>query len=567
MADFISLNGYNVKDKIARTKEVLMGSPDFEFVLRDYHHSSTNLTTTDPSTICLPQGMCYTKNNNVIVAYHNGYNDNCYLVEYNTYTKTIVRTSDVMDLGHGNWLTFNEETNQIFVSPSTHRINGEITGPYLEIIVLDYDTLQIVGRRPTPIRFLSLTKDAVTGKWYACDESAVYLVNDILTMSTALLFQIENTYDTTGQSPQGIIAYDDIIYELLAWPSNIKMFNLDGELIKQSPLDDYYGVYQVGEAEAITIDSNANLYLLGSVRGTMRGYQSAPIFKTNLLTGSKLGHGQYKRTNREININVDSTEKVLDPEGTEEKPFNTLLDVEQFTTNPYFNTLNIRCKSGSDFRDEILYLNAVNKQFTRYGGDTTPIIGALVLRACGTINLSNIELRNDLLSYAYCLDSINSPQVTMSSGILNGPVRLSYTDFDMTGVVTKGSNFSMTDSLFEGVSMAKWFMPGAEITDPIGFGMFTASQKEIYINFPLGKRISRLLTNANVTIEGSITVRGVNGYITNRIDVSTLTINNLGLSVEQGTLTARLTLPSAVSGTTNNTPVWAQLFGKIKFIK
>lgn len=567
MADFISLNGYNVKDKIARTKEVLMGSPDFEFILRDYHHSTSNLATTDPATICLPQGMCYTKNNNVMVTYHNGYDDNCYLVEYNTYTKTIVRTSSVMDLGHANWLAFDEETNQIFVSPSTHRINGEITGPYLEVIVLDYDTLQIVGRRPTPIRFLSLTKDAVTGKWYACDESAVYLVNDILTMSTALLFQIENTYDTTGQTPQGIIAYDDIIYELIAWPSNIRIFNLEGELIRKVSLDDYYGLYQVGEAEALAIDSDANLYLLGSVRGVTRTYVSAPIFKTNLVTGSNLGHGQFKRENRELNINVNNTTKVLDPRGTEEKPFNTLLDVEQFLNNPYFVTNNIRLKSGCDFRQDMLYLVGYNKQLTRYGGDDEVTVGSLIIRSAGAISSSNISYDNSLLSYAYGIDCANVALFNMSSGTINCPINFGFSDLLLSSTVVLGSGYDRSASNFTGYSNAEWVMPGASFTGLIGFGMFTAGQKEVYIDLPLSKKITRLIKNNEATLSGTITVRGTGGYILNRTDISTLTVQSVNMNYEQNIVECRLTLPSAVTTSTNNSPVWVQLFGTLTFTR
>lgn len=218
-----------------------------ELVLEDVHFGSQTIL----------QGGC-TDGEYAYFCSLNGYKDVCSISKYKIDTWEEVARANVVDVDHGNDITYNKDKKCLVVC---HNSPNRTLVSYV-----DKDTLEIIETVEIPLEIYSITYNAKTDK---------YAVGISYTFDFAILDKDFNVIQTikgvkpTSTVKQGMDSDDKYLYFLLSSPNAISVYDWDGN---------HYGVFELNNKA--------------------KAYESEHIFHINdtLYIGYNSGFGKVYKT-------------------------------------------------------------------------------------------------------------------------------------------------------------------------------------------------------------------------------------------------------------------------------
>lgn len=259
----------------------------------------------------------------------NGYVDENSLIKKIDLTTGEVLDSKVVEIGHGNGLCYDKCTNKYYVACAHGNIINENFSN--KIIVLD-ENFNIENTITTSINFDSLCIDehgvlygGVTYRQDAVNGMKIFKLNkrDFSVVNTIVL---DNGIDRQIGTGQDFAIYNDLIYFLQHDPTCIYVYDLKGKLKLVYNLKTYDQFINIGEVENISSFENGE-FLIGSALiefGNLHMLEQ--FFKINTITNLPKTENYYQTTNM-INIYVDNTVSVFNPDGSSEKPYYSIDEV------------------------------------------------------------------------------------------------------------------------------------------------------------------------------------------------------------------------------------------------
>ena len=219
MPDIVKLNGYDIKDKTARDKleKLKMGlsQPDRNLLKVD---TNPGAYPNDPAFVYM-QGGCYNNlTDTFILAFIDNSSVNGMLVELDS-SFSVVRRSVSLPLGHANDLTFNPNTNKIYVATGN---TGIYAGKVVEIDAGSLTFSSAITLSSTPyVWFISY--DELNDRYFA-DGSGSLCIYD---SDFNLVKMIPRVYDFIGTGE--LIYQSSFVYEgsyvLVCFSQNISNRN------------------------------------------------------------------------------------------------------------------------------------------------------------------------------------------------------------------------------------------------------------------------------------------------------------------------------------------------------
>ncbi|MBE6754945.1 MAG: hypothetical protein E7555_00575 [Ruminococcaceae bacterium] len=237
-------NGFDDID-FSAVKDISFSS---ELVLEDLHYGSQTIL----------QGGC-TDGKYAYFCSHNGYADVCSISKYEIDTWKEVARSNVVDVDHGNDITYNKDKRCLVVC---HNAPNRTLVSYV-----DKDTLEIIETIEIPLEIYSITYNAKTNK---------YAVGISYTFDFAILDKNFKVIETIkGVKPksttrQGMDSDDKYLYFLLSFPNAISVYDWDGN---------HYGVFELND-EAAKYESE-NIFLLNDDLYIGYNYSFGKVYKTS----------------------------------------------------------------------------------------------------------------------------------------------------------------------------------------------------------------------------------------------------------------------------------------------
>ncbi len=236
-------NGFGDID-FASVKSISFSS---ELVLEDLHGASATIL----------QGGC-TDGKYAYFCSHNGYADTCSISKYRVDTWEEVAREYVVDVDHGNDITYNKDKRCLVVchnSPNRTLVS-----------FVDKDTLKIIETVEIPLEIYSITYNAKTNK---------YAVGISYSFDFAILDKDFNVIKTISSvkpkstTKQGMDSDDKYLYFLLSFPNAVSVYDWDGN---------HYGVFELND-EAKNYESE-NIFLLKDELYIGYNHNFGKVFKT-----------------------------------------------------------------------------------------------------------------------------------------------------------------------------------------------------------------------------------------------------------------------------------------------
>lgn len=385
-------------------------------------------------------GFAYIGDGNVVFAPtpYNIYNNMAKLQVVNIATGNVVREA-VLPLGHANGMTYNPDNGKLYIGGCADW--DESTQGFIDskkIVEVDYYTLNITNTVEVENVVNSVAYDKVTHKLYGFASPHLYEFDED--------YNIVNSQDIvypfrflTGQS---IEVNNNILYRIVAQPNIIACYDIPtNKFINAYNLPDYLDeAYRTGEAEDLTY-YNGDLYFLSNNLGCQNGdLRWVNIAKTSVEHNTIISNFNYEyaRVNWAINIYIDNTRNIPNPDGTSEKPFKELVEAIDFIGSPSSvhnkYTLNIKASSTPYHYCYITSENILT--IGRFSGDNTrPIINGLRINTPAKILLRSLKLQ----SY----NTVNTSPIVVSNGDLNLD-NMEYNDVQNSHCCIDASNSQIT---------------------------------------------------------------------------------------------------------------------------
>ena len=347
-------------------------------------------TTVNPdydNTVDFPimQGGCYVGNNHFIQARLVDSNTNrTQLQEINLETGEVIRTN-ILQLQHANSLTYDPNTNRLYVCSLT--LSG-VNTQY--IYVLDYTTwntiktIDLSSKLQATEGTHSISYDEKTGKFILGAELKTYNTMRFfeLNVDTEELTEISMTDSYGLLSGYGanndITVYDNHLYLLKHRPNTISEWDLNtGKLIKvyNIPLITSEGWTQ-GECESITYSAKEKIFYLAAYNPDCSGgyyslnayytfdlIHNEPLSKTFSVTGDIV---------KTAYVDADSTE--WNPKGTSSSKFSTIGEALQLLNLPEVAGLLVILKNNKTYP----YANIYSEKVVTISSEDTSTINTTV---------------------------------------------------------------------------------------------------------------------------------------------------------------------------------------------
>lgn len=258
----------------------------------------------------------------------NGYVNENSLIKKIDLTTGEVLASKVIEIGHGNGLCYDKFANKYYVACAHGNIVNEDFSN--KIIILD-DDFNIERTVTTSINFDSLCIDekgtlygGVTYKQDPNNGMKIFKLNKT-NFSIINTIELENPTGDIGTG-QDFAIYNNLIYFLQHDPTSIYVYDLYGKLKLVYDLKTYNQFINVGEVENISSLGNGE-FIIGSVLTEYgRLHILEQFFKINTITNLPMTKNYYQTTNM-INIYIDNTVTVFNPDGTVEKPYYSIDEI------------------------------------------------------------------------------------------------------------------------------------------------------------------------------------------------------------------------------------------------
>lgn len=219
-----------------------------ELVLEDTHYASATVL----------QGGC-TDGKYAYFCTLNGYADTCTISKYNVDTWEEVARANIVDVDHGNDITYNKDKRCLVVchnSPNRTLVS-----------FVNRNTLEIIETFEIPLEIYSITYNETTNK---------YAVGISYSFDFAILDKNFNVIETIkGVKPksttrQGMDSDDKYLYFLLSFPNAISVYDWDGN---------HYGVFELND-EASKYESE-NIFLLNDDLYIGYNHGFGKVYKTS----------------------------------------------------------------------------------------------------------------------------------------------------------------------------------------------------------------------------------------------------------------------------------------------
>lgn len=203
MANISKLNGYDIKDAVARNdlSRLKMGlsQPDRNLLKVDINFSDY---PNNPTFVYM-QGGCYNNlTDRFVIAYTDASNVNDILVELDN-NFTVVRRSVSLPLGHANDLTFNPKTNKIYVATGN---TGVYAGKIVEIDATTLTFSSAITLDSVPVVW-QISYDELNDRYFVDGSSSLCIYDS----SFNLIKMIPHVYDFIGTGE--MVYQSSFVYE------------------------------------------------------------------------------------------------------------------------------------------------------------------------------------------------------------------------------------------------------------------------------------------------------------------------------------------------------------------
>lgn len=385
-------------------------------------------------------GFAYIGDGNVVFAPtpYNIYNNKAKLQVVNIATGNVIREA-TLDLGHANAITYNSDNQKLYIGGCAD-YDEETQGflPTKKIVEIDYLTLNITNTVEIENEVSSVAYDKVTHKLYAFSSPHLYELD----AEYNIVRSIDIVYPFSYLTGQSIEVNNNILYRIVAQPNVIACYDIiQNKFINAYNLPDYLDeAYRTGEAEDLTY-YNGDLYFLSNNLGCQNGdLRWVNIAKTSVEHNTIISNFNYEyaRVNWAINIYIDNTRNIPNPDGTAEKPFKELVEAIDFIGSPSSvhnkYTLNIKASSTAYHYCYITSENILT--IGRFSGDSArPIINGLRINTPAKILLRSLEIQ----SY----NTVNTSPIELTNGDLNLD-NMKYNDVQNSKCCVYASNSEVT---------------------------------------------------------------------------------------------------------------------------
>ncbi|MGC6767235.1 phage baseplate upper protein [Enterococcus sp. LJL51] len=350
---------------------------------------------------CVPQGFCSTENSFLIV-YNDHYTDGrtesemCLLQEISFENGEILREKEI-ELGHGNGLTYREDTNEVLC------VAGFMLGnENKEVIVIDYDTLTIKKTYPTSLNLTAISYDKSSKRLWAKSNKTICELN-LNDYSILKRFEIET--DSIGQD---ICAQNNYIYLPLSNPESMMVVDDMGNLIQNYKVPRYSGdnTY-INELEGVA-HVKGNQFALISFNFSSLSKKSSDIniFLFDVISSQQILRRTFSNyPNARIDYHVDCNYTGFDSDGTKEKPYKNLNQCFNACANAAYMYTIYMAEGEYPFAE----LSMVQTLIEIQGNGAT--IHGLAFNRVSKLSLNNLILTNKESSHALTLDNISTAKL------------------------------------------------------------------------------------------------------------------------------------------------------------
>lgn len=314
------------------------------------------------------QGNCYTNNNTAcycLLDQERFYDSKCTLVKVNLNDMSILRSVQIDNSLHANWLSFNPDTSELYLTKNKDR--------NYDIIIIDFETFQI--KRTINLNNIiddgynigGFSYDPVTKKYYANTQYHAYEI-DINNVS--LIKKIDITWDSFWFSnlfndymTQGSYVYDNKIYYTVFDPNCLAVFDIDGNYKKcynfKKVMDSIYVTREIEEVSPM-FDKEDGSILIGSTGQICWGSEEQinQFFISNIKKNYGAGHmnssGRFRRT-----IYVDQNSLSSNPNGHSDNKYKSLAEALDITFYDFYTNIEIKLADGNYYCTTINSPNSI----------------------------------------------------------------------------------------------------------------------------------------------------------------------------------------------------------------
>lgn len=299
------------------------------------------------------QGNCYCKNNIAVGLFLDqtrSKDTKGRLIKFNLTNMSEILSVDFANVGHGNWLSYNKDLNEIYITKGNTK----------DVIVVDFDTFNIVKTVNVTTVITdgadmnSFTYDNVAKKYYVNTYLHSYEI-DFTTLAVLNTIEIKwkDYFEMNGiytYKTQGGNIHNNMIYYTTLQPQGLVVLNLDGEIkqvYKVNNFTDPFYLTREPEEFSINLDNDEEI-ILGTTGQTCNFSEEniSQFFKANLKYNYISNSPNF---NQIINryVYIDSNQNIPNPNGTEEKPFQTISEALDIVYNRFFSSVELNLADGN----------------------------------------------------------------------------------------------------------------------------------------------------------------------------------------------------------------------------
>ena len=406
-----------VYEKLGKEDNQQMYELSLKRIMRTLERNANHPEHVAGEDYAIMQGGTYTGNNKIIVArIRNNIQNDTLLQEISLDTGLVIREKK-LPLAHANSITYNPETNKLYVTSLLLNIE-DVNTQLKELYVINYNDLSL----DTTITFTSLTEgegvhsvsyDIETNKYYLATEDALH--NNKITLYEMNINNYELTKielpDDTGllstTNNNDILVYDNTFYLLKYSPQVIITYDL--ETLKLRNIYNINNVTEVGntvgELENLSIkyDTELKNLVIGTnhIECTNGFYHMFQYFECNPVYNiENLTPRNQNDLSRTLFVDINST--AINPTGTQNNSFKHISEALELA-QVIKGGLRIYLSAG-----EYPYtnINITNENIIILGDANTKenyIIDGMLIDRCNSIYLTGLTINNKSTTQEYDL--------------------------------------------------------------------------------------------------------------------------------------------------------------------
>lgn len=326
------INGYKIKDEEARNNinelnvnTKVLGNINLKNLL-SLEYSDNDLYEGYPHNYL--QGFCYV-DNKIIMALRSSTSSDNYvrLVKYDLENHTVI-DSEYLILNHANSITYNINSNKLYVASCNKVVEGEVVFDNA-IFVVDYDTFTIddvinVTNIPENHRIRSVYYDNVNEILYGGDIYDIFVIDRDTGLITDTI-NLDTKYIDTSMTNQTFKRYENLFVGL--WLGYLAFWDLEGNLVRIINLEQIYEDEHMGEYEDFDFDDNGNIIIGCAKRLSPRlDYITTNFYISNFnknISSSRKSE-MFKADTSALTIYVNSESLESKEDGTIEYPYKNI---------------------------------------------------------------------------------------------------------------------------------------------------------------------------------------------------------------------------------------------------